>query len=227
MSYACPPPICSRRRNDQSRIVGVSLVTPTTELAVSVMEAKKQVELALFDTAHDDHLQRLIGTATTFLQGRTGRQFCQATCDFLYDAFPPGSEPLWVPKPPLQSITSISYRDAAGTLTTLAITDYLVDIAREPGRISLKALGTQSWPVTWQQGAAVTVRAVCGAASAAAVSDEIKGALLFLVDHAFNDRSGDGRLGDFLTALIDGLRLGDDFLSYAPVAGDALPVGFG
>ena len=79
--------------------------------------------------------------------------------------------PGWIelPKPPLQSVTSVTYRDTAGTLQTWAATNYVVDTPAGPrcrrGRLSL-AYGI-SWPSTYGQASDITIRFVCGYGAAA------------------------------------------------------------
>src|SRR4030067_860491 len=78
------------------------------------------------------------------------------TWELYLDAFPAWE--IRVPKPTLQSITSIVYTDTDGILQTLAGSMYLVDNKSEPGRIT-PAFG-EVWPVTRAQINAVIVRFV-------------------------------------------------------------------
>lgn len=51
---------------------------------------------------------------------------------------------IYLPRPPLASVSSIKYYDANGVLQTLATTVYEVDTYNQPGRIALQAF--QIWP---------------------------------------------------------------------------------
>lgn len=199
---------------------------PPAEYPVTLAEARKQIEYPEEDSSHDEHLTRLIASATSFVEGQTRRQIVTATWQFKYDQFPEGRSPIWVPRAPLQSVTSITYLDAAGASQTFATANYLAATDREPGRVSLKALGTGSWPTTICEGEPVTVVAVCGYGAAAAVPAKVKQLLLFLIDEWFNRRSGTGEIASHYVAnLLESLRMGEDFLEYAPASGEHASVG--
>jgi len=91
-------------------------------------------------------LARLIEVARRYLDGRDGilgRCLMPQTWEMVLDGWP-SCDYIDVKLPPLQSITSIKYKDTAGTEATLAASEYLVSVDREPGRIQL-AYG-KSWP---------------------------------------------------------------------------------
>jgi uncharacterized phiE125 gp8 family phage protein len=115
------------------------------------------------------------------------------------DCFPPGGEyyvdpdgsgyldtEIVVPRPPLASVTSITYVDGAGATQTLSLSVYTVDTSEEPGRIRL-AYG-QSWPSIRDQRAAVTVRYVCGYGGPGSVPEAAKAALKLYVGHLYENR---------------------------------------
>ena len=54
------------------------------------------------------------------------------------------TESIYVPRPPLGSVTHVKAHTQAGTTTTVAAGDYIVDDASEPGRIALKV--SKTWP---------------------------------------------------------------------------------
>lgn len=215
------------RRNDSSPVVGERVTVPPTDFAISIADARAQVRLPASDLSNDTILLGLIRSATTFVQDQTYRQFLRATYEFRYDQFPPGTNVLWVPRPPLVSVTSITYLDSFGAVQTMPPSDYLVATDCLPGRVSLKALGTTVWPTVLRQGRPITITAVCGYATASDVPDDIKQVLLFLVNEWFDHPSGNGEIGAFLQSLIDSLRLGDDFQQYAPAAGESAYLGYG
>ena len=100
----------------------------------------------------------MIKGARMLAEGKTRRAFITQTWDWLFDAFPASG--LKVPKPPLQSVTSITYIDTDGNSQTLAATEYRVDNSTEPGRIT--PAFSKVWPVTRAVTNAVTVRIVVG-----------------------------------------------------------------
>ena len=72
-----------------------------------------------------------------------------------------------MPRPPLQSITSVNCRDSDGNLIALSeSTDYLVDTAADPGTI--EPAPNKSWPAVGDYPDAVQVRFVAGYGNATA-----------------------------------------------------------
>ncbi len=121
--------------------------------------------LDLDDDSEKVMLQGLVSAARIQAELITRRQLVTATYDVSFEDFPfnamrgrglPDAGILRLPKPPLQSVTSIKYIDSAGVQQTLSSALYQVDIASEPGRV-LPVYG-QYWPVTRRQMNAVTVR---------------------------------------------------------------------
>lgn len=110
---------------------------------LSVADAKKHLNLATEHTEDDAYITDLITVAVGVAQTFTNRQFISATYVLRLDAFPTEIHP---PKPPLASVTSITYTDAGGTSQTLAASKYQVDIYSMPARIR-PAYG-EWWPAT-------------------------------------------------------------------------------
>lgn len=100
----------------------------------------------------------------------------------------PCADRIELPRPPLQSVTSITYIDYAGVTRTMSSADYLVDTASEPGRIVL-AFGA-SWPsATLRPGLAITITYVAGyGAAGAQVPERYKHAIRLLTGHYYENR---------------------------------------
>lgn len=167
----------------------VQTVAPTAE-PVTATEVKPWLRIDSGDTSQDAVLTPLISAARTYCENQTGRQFCTATWKLTLDRFPIGGTPaIWqqysfgywqqripqvalasqwwpdkasirVPKPPLVSVSSITYVDASGVTQTLATSQYLVDTAQQLGRIT-PSYGN-IWPIIRQQLGAVAVTFVAG-----------------------------------------------------------------
>ncbi len=85
----------------------------------------------------DALIDRLIRTATEHVESVSWRALITQTFEFRLDRFPSGAV-LAIPRPPLQSITSIEYTRADGTTGTVVAADYVLDTASTPGRVALK-----------------------------------------------------------------------------------------
>lgn len=149
---------------------------------ITLAETKDTIKV---DVADDDALiTRLIIAARMSAERITRRALVTQTWDLSLDAFPRWE--LSIPKPTLQSVSSIAYVDANGATQTLAADQYLVDAKSEPGRIT-PAFGLV-WPVTRWQTNAVTVRFVAGYGAAAAVPQGIKNWMLMRIKSLYENR---------------------------------------
>jgi uncharacterized phiE125 gp8 family phage protein len=164
------------------------------------------------NTTSDPDLTRLIIQARRAAERKTRCALITQTWDLSLDAFP--SWELRVPKPPLQSVTSITYVDTDGVTQTLAADQYLVDIKSQPGLIT-PAYGLV-WPSTRAQSNAVTIRFICGFGAAATVSDETKQWMLVRIKHQYDNRgpNATGIITDFPRPFVDGLLDGDEVLDF-------------
>ena len=153
---------------------------PTVE-PVSLEELKAHLRVDIDD---DDALITSIGKAARQqAEVYTGRAFCTQTWDLFLDSWP---TVIYLPYPPLSSVTSITYTDTAGDSQTVSTSVYTVDTDSEPGRIYL-AYG-QTWPTTRGIRHAITVRYVCGYGAAAAVPENVKHAIKIMAADMYENR---------------------------------------
>ena len=83
----------------------------------------------------DTQLTEWIKVAREYGEDYTGHAFAPQTWEFYLDKFP-CRDNFELPKTPLTSVTSLKYKDSAGTETTMtANTDYIVDADSQPGKI--------------------------------------------------------------------------------------------
>lgn len=170
---------------------------PTVE-PVSLAELRQHLRI---DDHDEDLLIESLGIAARqHCEMFTRRQFCTATWQLTLDGFPNvfrekgapyvwegrhGKE-IWLPSPPLQSVSSITYVDTAGDTQTWAASNYDVDTDSEPGRVTL-AFG-KSWPTAQAQPESVTITYVAGYGAASDVPSNIKAAIKLWVGNLFENR---------------------------------------
>lgn len=170
----------------------LELVTGPTEEPVSIDEARAQCEV--FHNDSDLRLLRLIRTARRMAETYMDRQLCTASWRLRADSFPFCTETnpfgsIYLPRPKLSAVTSVTYADADGTSTTFSSANYIVETpTRGQGRINL-VYGV-SWPSTQVQPNAVTILYDAGYGGASAVPEPIKDGILGLVDF-LNEQRGD------------------------------------
>jgi uncharacterized phiE125 gp8 family phage protein len=161
----------------------LSLVSGPTSEPLTLSEVKAHCRVDVTD--HDGLLAGYILAAREWVEGYTWRKFVTQTWDCNADRF---GWCLELPTGPLQSVTSISYVDTAGSVQTVPASDYLVDTKSQVPRIT-PAYG-KVWPVPRFQMNAVTVRAVFGYSTANPMPEPLRQAMLLLVGHMFEHREG-------------------------------------
>ncbi len=164
------------------------LVTAPTAEPVTVEDMNLYSRVEVDQPQEDLLLLRLITVARELVENDSERQLMTATWKLNLDAFPQSNGALELRKPPIQSVTSLTYFDGDGVQQTLDASKYDVDVLSTPGRL-VPAFG-ESWPVT-RNGFpnSVTVEFEAGFASAALVPERAKQMIRLLVDHWFNNRS--------------------------------------
>jgi uncharacterized phiE125 gp8 family phage protein len=164
--------------------MGYRLITPPASTPVTMAEVKDYLRVAHND--EDIQILQYIRAATSYLDGRLGvlgRCLITQTWEITLDAFPPGE--IELPLPPVQSVTSVTFVDPAGTTATVPANDYTVDTASATARIVPKT----DWPDTAETVNAVTIRFVTGT-EPVNVPGALKDAVLVLVAARYNDRIG-------------------------------------
>ena len=133
----------------------------------------------------------LIPAAEEWAQSATGRQLITATWTLYLRGFPSTPCPIWLPKPPLRSVTSVKYYDALGAQQTLSPSDYIVTTEAGPkagpGFIQTKPL--VYWPTTYGPPYEVEIEFVAGYGAASSdVPGLLRQGMLLLVGEMFERR---------------------------------------
>ena len=157
----------------------IRVVTPPVNDPVTIAEAKRQLNIAASDDAHDDKLADLIQDATETWQHDTHQKLITQTIEHVQERWEPMVRLTWRP---LQSITSVQYRDANGTLQTVANTSYSLDL----GNGLIRFNRTYTVPNYFSEWNAWQVQYVAGYGdNSTDVSQLDRGAILTLVAHKF------------------------------------------
>jgi uncharacterized phiE125 gp8 family phage protein len=170
-------------------------LTPPAQLAVSLAEAKQYCRV---DHSDEDALfTDLIRAASQRLEGRDGilgRCLINQTWRLVLDGF---AASIALPLPPCQSITSITYIDAAGISRTLAPSDYqAIGLGGVSGATLFPAYG-KAWPSTNGQPETVTVDFVAGyGANATDIPEPIRMNILAYVASCYDNREAAPELSD-------------------------------
>lgn len=182
-------------------------IPPAVE-PVSLAEAKAHLNVTIPDD--DPLIQSLIRAARRKIEQEYDRAFITQSLVLGLDTFAqpewrrpgwpgagswmwPGSWSAWPwawsmveLRAPVQSITTITYMDAAGATQTLAASGYTLDKDSEPGRV-FPALN-KNWPLTALVPSAVKIEFVTGYTAPDQVPDDQKAAVKLLVGEYYQNR---------------------------------------
>jgi len=163
------------------------------------------------DTTEDALIASLITTAREYCEKYTGRAFATQTVVAYLDEWPT-TDYIELPLSPLQSVTSVVYKNSAGTETTMTVTtDYIVDTYSPVGRIVL-AYG-KTWPdftaypinpitITYKAGYTTTT-----------MPKSLKQAMLLLIGMWYENREDSTEVigGEYKKVLVSAQNLMDQF----------------
>jgi len=135
------------------------LATDAASEPITAAQAKTH---CVIDTDDDDtYIAILIKAARQQVEDDSDRAILNQTWKIYCDDFPASSsEPLYMPRSPLVSVTSIKYTDTNGDQQTWDSDEYDVDIYTEPARI-IPAYG-YTWPSSRGDASNVIIESVHG-----------------------------------------------------------------
>lgn len=149
---------------------------------VSLVEAK--AHLRVEHGSEDSLITRLISAASLHVENRIGRSLVERDITLKCDGFP--RKEIRLPRPPVRSITSVKYVDGAGFEITLDPSAYVL----LPSFVECFLGPTRPWPITSRSPRSVTVIYKAGyGADPADVPEDIRSAILLLVQHFYEHRS--------------------------------------
>lgn len=170
--------------------MGLSVVTGPTFDPLTLAEVKDH--LRVDESEEDGLIAGYILAARRFAEGDTRRVFATQTLDYTLDwnwsvVSLDGwcSQQIDLPVSPVQSVTSVKYIDAGGSLQTLSPTQYVTRIDTTIATVT--PIYGVTWPATLWVPAAVTVRFVAGW-DFKDFPDDLRVAMLMLVAHWYEHR---------------------------------------
>ncbi|SMC38531.1 head-tail connector protein [Papillibacter cinnamivorans] len=173
---------------------GKQYIRVAATVAGAACEFSADVITVTGEDAEDSLISDLVTAAREYCEAFTGRALAPQTLEAYLDRFPCRNH-IELPMPPLQSVTSVKYKDSSGTETTMtADTEYIVDVDSTVGRIVLP------YGVTWPSFTAWTVnpirvRYTAGYSATNPMPKTIKQAMLLLICHWYDHKSAVGDVG--------------------------------
>lgn len=166
--------------------MALHLVTGPTNEPLTTGEAALHLKI---DDGHQDvEIVRWIAAARAQVEHATDRKLHTQTWRLKMDRFPCG--PIWLPFPPVTSVTSITYLDQTGATQTWSSALYVTDLPTGPKAAPARIVPAYSltYPSTRDQINAVTVEFVCGYGEGN-VPMELVQAMLLLMTHWNENRT--------------------------------------
>ena len=195
-------------------MAGLSVQTAPTVEPLSPREVKDYLRLPSDDDLSTINI--LQKAAREYAEIFLGRALLTQTLDLYVDVADPDGNPLreglttgpyistlynyiTLPKPPVQSVTSVITYNDSDTATTFAASKYYVDTAREPSRITLRT--GETFPTALRVANAIRVTYVAGYANPASVPEPIKLGLLQHIAYLYEHRGDMYEAGGFPPAV--------------------------
>ena len=143
-----------------------------------------KAHLRIDEDTDDTLLTAYIEAATSYCEVQTGRAYVSQTWDLMLSSF---SNPIWIPKPPLQSVTYVKYYDSDNEQQTWGSENYhVVTGTKAQGR--LEPVNGVSYPATYSRPDAITIRFVAGYSSMPA---QVVHAVKLLCGHFYENRENE------------------------------------
>lgn len=140
----------------------IKVVTPPVIEPVTLAEAKLHARVDADDVLEDTLLSILISSARSHGENTTRRAFVTQTLELTLPSFPANGDPIELPRPPFQSITSVTYIDATGASVTLDPAAYFALATSDSVPALLYPAPDDCWPATAVRPNAVAIRYVAG-----------------------------------------------------------------
>lgn len=166
--------------------MNLKIITAATIEPVSLTEAK--AHLRITDSNSDTLITSLIAAARQHCEAITNRALASVTYELIMDSFP---EKIVLPMSPVESVTSIKYKDSDGIETTLASTEYIL-YNSEPA-VVIPDYGISFPSFTPYPTGAIKIRFVAGYKTTSTdasllIPEAIKQAILLIIGHFYENR---------------------------------------
>lgn len=152
--------------------------------------AEQKTHMRVSHSSEDLYISALIKAAREWCEAATGRQLITATWKLTLPSFVytrPDRPHILLPRPPLQSVSGVTYLDADGVRQTLSSSVYQAHIDTLPGYVRLKY--NQSWPTIRPEEGCVEITYLAGyGAASASVPECARSAIMIVAAHLYEYR---------------------------------------
>jgi uncharacterized phiE125 gp8 family phage protein len=132
------------------------------------------------DNSQDEYLQEILDNTIELVQTDIGRQLARATYTLYLDGFPDSKEML-ITLGPVAAISSVKYYNSSNVLTTMAVSDYMLDNILLSARLKFVNI----YSVYSDRLNGVEIEFTNGWATAAEIPKDIKDAIILLATERY------------------------------------------
>jgi uncharacterized phiE125 gp8 family phage protein len=176
-------------------VIDIKVITDVSVEPVTIEEAYTHCRIDTNSYVEDNLILALITTAREYCESHTRRALATKTLELILNDFPKKNY-IELPCGPVQSITSIKYKDSSGTETTWSSAYYNTNIDSTPAIITPIHGGIWANFIPYPAGGAVRIRYVTGHKSdGVAIPKSIKQAMLLLIGHLYENREATNGTG--------------------------------
>lgn len=163
----------------------------TSEPAVEPVSLSEALTHCRVNSGDDDAwFTRAIKIARRAAENYQWRAYINQTIEVYYDKIP--DTPIYLPRSPVSAVNSIKLYDEENAETSLTLTNFLLDYASTPSRITLN--DDYDWPsdVYLRDSKSVIINYTAGyGVAASAVPDEVKAAMLIHIAWQYENKAGE------------------------------------
>lgn len=171
---------------------------------VSVADAKTHLRV---DTSDDDtYLGALCTAASYAVEELVGRPLVTQTWAYSLRFIGGGNDKLYLPKTPVQSLSSVAYYDTSEAAQTVSTSAF--DLFKDDDRAVMRPKTGNSWPSIYDRPDGLTITFVCGYGAASAVPEPVAHAVKMLIAHMYEARSETVEVPAQVTSLCNLYRRG-------------------
>jgi len=183
-------------------IAGIQRTVDPSVAAIALADVKAYLRIT--DSDSDAILTSRIEEATDIVEHDTGRALIDQTYRAVYDGIGCQREFI-LPRPPIQSITTLEYRDTDGAWQELSSALYDLDTDREPGLVRIRSGSIPTVSSTIKPSYKITYVAGYGAASTD-IPAGLRSALLVIIA-AMHDDCDESRIERVINPIVARYRV--------------------
>lgn len=164
------------------------ITTPQDQEAFDLDFVKTHLRVDFDIQDEDDLISQIISVSRDHVEKVTNRIITPETNELTLDGFPFVNTPIELPKMPVTAVNSIQYIDEDDALQTWDAANYIVDSTSDNDFTRITPIETESYPVTANRIATITINYDVGYAEVKDIPVSILQAMLLIIGDLYENR---------------------------------------